>query len=151
MRLPWLAPCDFLAAIIPALRAPDLGGLDRLTIDACGTGGRLAPRFPTRAFAQGLDHLGPCPVVAPLGKVVIDRALGEQIMRQHVPLAPAPVEIENRIEDFPHVDLTRAPSAWVLLGRRDQRFHDGPLLVREIRWIYLSRTTFLSHIGALLC
>src|SRR6266852_1314940 len=146
-----LAPVDFLAAIIPALGAPDLGGLDRLAIDARGTRGGLTPRFPARAFAQGLDHLGPCPVVAPLGKVVIDSAFGQQIMRQHVPLTPTPVEIENRIEDFPHVDLTRAPSAWVLLGRRDHRFHDGPLLVCEIRRIYLSRTTFLSHIGALLC
>src|SRR5215472_2635805 len=104
-----LAPFHFLAAIIPALGAPHLGGLDRLAIDACGTGGRLTPRVPARTFAQGLDHLGPCPITAPLGKVVIDSAFGQQIMRQHVPLAPAPVEIENRIEDFPHVDLPRAP------------------------------------------
>src|SRR3989454_8695075 len=69
-----LAPVEFLAAIKPALRAPDIGGLDRLAIDARGTGGGLTPRFPARAFAQGLDHLGPCPVVAPLGKVVIDSA-----------------------------------------------------------------------------
>jgi hypothetical protein len=146
-----LAPFDVLAALIPARRAPDLGGLDRLPIDACGTGGRRAPRFPTRAFAPGLDHLGPCPGVAPRGNVVIDRALGEHIMRQHVPWAPAPVEREHRMEDFPHVDLTRAPSAWVLLGRRDHRCHDGPWLVRESRWLYRSRTTFVSHIGALLC
>src|SRR5438128_11968435 len=75
-----LAPCDVLAAILPALRAPDLGGLDRLALNARGTGGGLAPRFHARAFAQGLDHLGPCPVVTPLGKGVIDRALGQHIM-----------------------------------------------------------------------
>jgi hypothetical protein len=40
-----LAPCDFLAAIIPTLRASSLGGLDRFALDACGTGSRLAPRF----------------------------------------------------------------------------------------------------------
>src|SRR5947208_923970 len=96
---------------LPHPAAPVLGGLDRLAINARGTGGGLAPRCHTRAFAQGLDYFGPCPVVAPLGKVVIDRALGQHIMRQHVPLAPAPVEIENRIEDFRHVDLTRASSA----------------------------------------
>src|SRR3989441_7201103 len=146
-----LAPFDFFAAIIPALRAPDLGGLDRLAIDAHGTGGGLAPRFHARAFAHGLDHLGPCPVVAPLGKVVIDSALGQQIMRQHVPLAAAPVQIENRVEDFPHVDLTRAPSTWTLRGRRNQRFHDCPLLVCKIRGILLSRLVFLQHARALLC
>src|SRR5919198_3262021 len=86
-----LAPFDFLATVIPALGATHLGGLDRLAIDACGTRGRLAPRCDARAFAQGLDDLGPGPVVAPLRKVVIDGALGEQFMGQHVPLTPAPV------------------------------------------------------------
>ena len=58
--------------------------------------------------------------------------------------------IENRIEDFPHVDLTRAPAAWTLLGRWNQRFHDCPLLVREIRRIYLSRKDFLLYMRLLL-
>src|SRR5919198_244273 len=107
-----LASFNFLAPIVPALGASHLGGLDRLAIDARGTRGRLAPRRPAGAFAPGLDQLGPGPVIAPLRKVVIDRALGQQIMRQHVPLAPTPVQIEKRIEDFTHVDLTRVPSAW---------------------------------------
>jgi hypothetical protein len=72
-------------------------------------------------------------------------------MRENVPLATAPVEIEKRIEDFPHVDLPPASSAWALLGRRDQRFHDGPWLIREIRRICLSKTIFLSHMRTLLC
>src|SRR5947209_10695895 len=46
-----LASFDFLAPIIPALGAPHLGGLDRLAIDARGTGGGLAPRFYADAFA----------------------------------------------------------------------------------------------------
>jgi hypothetical protein len=127
-----LAPVDFLAAIIPALGASHLGGLDRLTIDARGTGGGVAPCFHADLLAQGLDHLGPGPVVAPLGKVVIHGTLGQQIVRQHIPLAAASVQVEQCIEDFPHIHLTRAPSSWVLLARRDQRFHDGPLLVCQI-------------------
>src|SRR5262245_64145624 len=87
-----LAPLDFSATVIPPLGAPHLGGLDRLPVDARGPGGGLAPRYYARAFAQGLDHLGPGPVVAPWRKVVIDRALGESIMRQHVPWTPAPVQ-----------------------------------------------------------
>ena len=72
-----LTPFDVLAAILPTLGAPDLGGLDRWALDARGTGGGLAPRCHAHSFAQGLDHLGPCPIVAPLGKRVIDGAFGE--------------------------------------------------------------------------
>src|SRR5215217_6550528 len=114
-------------------------------------GGRLAPRCPAGAFAQGLDHLGPGPVVAPLRKVVIDCALGQQIMRQPVPVAPAPVQIKKRVEDFPHVDRTRVPAAWALLGRWDQRFPAGPLFVRELRGVFLSRLVFFRHKSARLC
>src|SRR5712692_7516610 len=127
-----LAPVDFFAAIIPALRAAHLGGLDRLTVDAGSTGGRLAPGCHTNPLAQGLDQLRPCPIVTPLGKIVIDGALGQQIMRQHIPLAATSVEVEQGIQDFPHVDLPRAPSSWVLFGGWDHRSHDCPLLVRQI-------------------
>ena len=146
-----LAPCDVLAAILPALRAPDLGGLDRWALHARGTGGGLTPRFPAGAFAPCLDHRGPCPIVAPPGTVVRDRALGQSIMRQPVPLAPAPVQRDNRLEDFPPVDRTRVPSSWALLGRREQRCHDGPWCVREIRGIFLASLVFLQHKSALLC
>ena len=146
-----LAPCDCLAAILPALRAPDLGGLDRWARNARGTGGGLTPRFPAGAFAPCLDHRGPCPSVAPPGKVVRDRALGQSIMRQPVPWAPAPVQRDNRLEDFPPVALPRGPSSWALLGRREQRCHDGPWCVREIRGICLSSLVFLQHKSALLC
>src|SRR5262245_63675669 len=107
-----LAPLDFFAPVIPPLGAPHLGGLDGLTVEARDTGGGLTPRCYARAFAQDRDHLGPGPVIAPWRNRVIDRALGQQIMRQHVPLTPAPVQITKRVEDVPHVDLTRVPAAW---------------------------------------
>src|SRR5262252_1982594 len=93
-----LAPFDFLAPIIPALGAPDLRSLDRLAIDARGTRGGLAPRCHAGAFTQGLYYLGPSPVVAPLRNIVINRALGQQIMWQHVPLTPTPVQRKKRVE-----------------------------------------------------
>jgi len=40
--------------------------------------------------------------------------------------------IPHRVEDFPHLDLARAPSSLTWLGRGEQRFHEGPLLVRQI-------------------
>src|SRR5262245_45717746 len=127
-----LAPVDLLAAILAALRPSPLGGLDRLTIDAGGPGGRLAPRFHTGPLAQGPDQFRPCPIVTPLGKRVIDGTLGQQIMRHHIPLTAPSVEREQCIQDFPHVDIPRAPSSWVLLGRWHHRSHDGPWLVRQI-------------------
>ena len=29
-------------------------------------------------------------------------------MGQHIPVTPTPMEIPNRVEDFPHIDLARA-------------------------------------------
>src|SRR5438132_4811601 len=127
-----LASFDFLAPIIAALGAPHFGGLDRLAIDACGTRGRLVSRFHAGSFAQGLDHLGPCPVVAPLGTGVIDGTFGQQIVRQHIPLAASSVPVEQCMQDFPQGYLPRAPSRCVLLGGWDHRFHNRPLLVRQI-------------------
>ena len=62
-------------------------------------------------------------------------------MGQHIPLTPTPMEIPKRVEDFPHIDLARAPLlAGGLAG--EQRFHQGPLLVRQIGWIPLSGLVF---------
>src|SRR5258708_7358559 len=104
-----LAPVDFLAAILPALRPSSLGGLDRLALDARGTGGGLAPGFQTSPLAQGRPA-SPMSIVTPLGKIVIDGTLGQHIMRQQIPWAATSVQGEQRIQDFPHVDLPRAPS-----------------------------------------
>src|SRR5262245_19580415 len=145
-----LAPFDFLAPVIPALRASHLGSLDRLTVDAHDTGRGCTPSSPTRPLAQHLDQLGPGPIVAPLHKIIIDGTLGQQIVRQHIPLAATAVQVEQRIQDFPHVDLPRAPSSWAALGRWEQRCHDCPLLIRQIGWVLLSYLTFLYHRCALL-
>src|SRR5262245_49081647 len=130
-----LTPVDFLAAIIPTLGATHLGGLHRLALAADGARGGLAPCWHAGLFAQGFDQFFPGPIVAPLVTVVIDGAFGESIRTQHITLAAAPIEIEQRIEDFPHVQLARAPSSFTLFGRWDHRSHNRPLLVREIRRI----------------
>src|SRR5262249_2344903 len=70
-----LATVDFLPPIIPTLGAPHLRGLDRLAIDAHGTGSGLASRCHAGAFSQGLEHLAPRPIITPLGKVVVDGTL----------------------------------------------------------------------------
>jgi hypothetical protein len=52
------------------------------------------------------------------------------------------MEISYRVEDFPQIDFARASSSLARLGRREQRFHEGPWLVRQIRWIILARLVF---------
>src|SRR2546428_2510198 len=99
-----LAPVDFLAAILPALRPSSLGGLDRLALDARGTGGGLAPGFHPSPLAQGPDQLRPCPLVTPLGTIVIDGTFGQHIMRQQIPLAATSVQGEQRIQDWLKMD-----------------------------------------------
>jgi hypothetical protein len=49
---------------------------------------------------------GPLPssIGLPLGEVIARGALGRQVVRKHVPLAPGAVEEENGIEDFSHLD-----------------------------------------------
>jgi hypothetical protein len=126
------APCDFLPAVIPALGTSHLGGLDRLALDAGGTGGWLASRFHTGPFSQCLDQPGPGSVVAPLGTGVLSGALGQYIVREHIPLTATAIQGENRVEYCSHVHLARAPSSLALLGGWDHRCHDGPLLVRQI-------------------
>jgi group II intron reverse transcriptase/maturase len=130
-----LAPFDFFPAVIPTLRATNLGGLDRLAIDARGTWGGLVSRGDAGLFSQYLHYCGPGPIITPLGKIVIHRALGQQIMRQHIPLTATPMQVKNSVQDFSHVYGARAPSALVRLGRRDHRFQDGPLRVCEIGFI----------------
>src|SRR6266852_8043190 len=122
-----LAPFDFLASVISTIGATHLGRLDRLAIDTDGAWCGLAPRLHTGPFTQCLDHFFPCPIVTPLGKIVIDGTFGKQIVWQHIPLAATPVEIKDRIEDFPHVHLARSPSSFTLLGRWDHRSQYCPL------------------------
>jgi len=52
--------------------------------------------------AQCLHHLLPRAIVSPLRKVVIDGALGQQIVGQHVPLATRAVEVQDGVDDAAH-------------------------------------------------
>jgi hypothetical protein len=48
------------------------------------------------------------------------------------------LEIPNRVEDFPHIDLPWAFSSLARLGGGEQRCHQGPVLVCQIGGIPLS-------------
>ena len=63
-----LAPCDVLAAILPALRAPALGGLDRWALHARGTGGGSRPASPRVRSRHALTIVAPVPSSRHRGK-----------------------------------------------------------------------------------
>src|SRR5216684_6121578 len=144
-----LAPLYFLAAVVAAFRPSDLGGLHRLTINARRARRGLPSGFPANPLSQPRQDLGPCPVIAPLGKIVVHTAFGKQIMRQHVPLAATAVQIQERVEYLTHVDFP-GPAPLVAAGSWNQRLHDRPLCIREIRWIRLPLFLFPQHPRALL-
>ena len=80
-------------------------------------------------------------VLPPPGEVVVDGALGRQVVREHVPLAAGTVEVEDGVDHFPHLDLPR-PSHPV---DRDQRLDDGPLGVGQVGGIGLTHLWILQQ------
>ena len=71
--------------------------------------------------SQHVDQLLPCAVVAPLGEVLVNRTLGGQVVGQHVPLAAAVVDVQNRVDHLAQVDLPRTTEAVRSLRRQKQR------------------------------
>ena len=124
---------DLLAAIIAMLTA-SLCRLDRLAINAGSAGRRFPARFDPHLHTQSVHHALPGSIVTPGSEVVVDRALGQQIMRQQVPLAPGAIEVDDRVDYLSHVHPPRPTSA---LGRGNERFQNRPLFVGEIRRIRL--------------
>jgi len=55
--------------------------------------------------------------------------------------------MENNVEGLPHIHLTKRPPRGLGL-QAGSSVYDGPLLVRQFRWILLARTVFLTHHGA---
>jgi hypothetical protein len=123
-----LPPRDLLAAVVAPL-APECGGLDGPRVDHRDPRRRLPAGGLADPGPQRVEDRLPGAVVTPAGEVAGHRALGEQVVGEHVPLAAGAVEVEQRVEDLAHVDRA-GPAAG--LGRGDQRPEDRPLVVGEV-------------------
>ena len=123
-----LPPADQLAPV-EAPRPADLGPLDRLAVDVADLRRRLPPLGLAGLRTQGIDDPLPGAVVAPLLEVVPDGALGQQVVRQQLPLAAGAGLVEQGVEHLADVGRAR-PAAG--LGRRDQRLDDRPLGVGQV-------------------
>ena len=133
-----LHAADLLAPVVAPLAA-DLGPLDRLAVDARGPRLGLMPGGLADLTPQGVHHVLPGAVVAPLGEVVVDGALGREVVRQHVPLAARTVDVEDGVEDLSHVHLPR-PSGEI---DGDERLDQGPLVVTEVGRVGLAHWCML--------
>jgi hypothetical protein len=140
-----LTPLHSLAAVIPALRTAALRGLERLTSDADRPWRGLTSCGHARLCASRRAPRAPGAVVTPLGKGVIDGALGESIRGQPIPWTPTLMTRSSRVEDCPPIALAWASSSLAGLGRREQRCHTGPVRVRQSRWRMLARRVFFEH------
>src|SRR5882762_6709370 len=106
-----------LLRLVEAARPSRLRTLDGLAIDAAGAGRGLPPllrRGVDRAAADLLPQRGveafPGAILGPLGEVIVDRPPGTKIPRQHPPLTPRPVAVENPVHDRSQVDGARTAS-----------------------------------------
>jgi len=142
-----LAPVALLAALIATLATAPLRGLDRWAIEARGTGCGLPPRLLASLGSPGVQQPGPR-AIAPPREVIVHGALGPSSVRQHVPLPPAPIQIQDGRDDFAPGHLARAAPT-VGLGCGHQRCQHSPRGVRQIRGRRLAGRLCLRHGGAL--
>src|SRR5512135_3555183 len=129
-----LPPVDLLARIIASLPTT-LGALDRLAVDIRDPRRRLASLGHAQLLPQGVGDPLPGAIVAPLGEGVVDGALGQQVVRQQLPLAAGAGLVQQGIEDLPYVDLA-GPTAGQ--GGGDQGLDDLPLGVGQVGLVGLT-------------
>src|SRR5947209_4959391 len=113
MSLPTIDP---LAAVV-TMNATEFRRFYGLRVDGASARSLFSSGSHADLLAQGIDQTLPGAVIPPAQEVVIDSTLGQQVMRQHVPLAARAVLIEQGIEYLTHADRTGPPAC---LGWRDQ-------------------------------
>ncbi len=88
-------------------------------------------------------NLGPCAIQTEAPVVIVHRAPGWKLVRQHAPRAAASIQVEDGVDHFTNVDFTR-PTA--RLRRGNQWLDDRPLRIGQITGI--RRPCHLLSIGS---
>lgn len=137
-----LAALDFLARIEAPGRCRDgVGGADRLRVDQpCAWLGLSAVSLTDPAAEDVVDVLDGA-VVVPPGEVPVHSGPGREVLRQLPPGAPGPHHIEDCVHDPPTWVLLPTPAPRPYPCWRQQRLHQHPLFVRQIRRIAAPNTT----------
>src|SRR5271168_3210000 len=128
--------CRFLPLIsLPAsnpcrsMCAPFFGALDALTVDDAGGGACFSLRpfaaFDVERVMNAIQHA----IALPPNEVVMDRAARWKILRQVAPLAAGAQDVHDAVHHRAHV---HRPLASARLRRRNKRFDQRPLVIRQI-------------------
>src|SRR4051812_50044088 len=114
--------------------AADLGGLDRLAVDAPSRGGGVPARLAADLGSEGVVEGRPGAVVTPADEVVVDGPPGREVVGQGPPGAAVAVAVEDGVDD-----LAEAVLAWPTegLGPGEQGLEDRPLGVGQVARIGL--------------
>src|SRR5207244_3681978 len=136
-----------LARLVKTARAPHLRTLDGLAVHAAGAGrgrtrlqrGRV-DRGAADALAQRVVEALPRAILTPLGEVIVDLPPGTEILREHPPLTPRLVAVENPVHHPPQVRFagTAPLRGW------NQGLQYRPLLICHVAWIDLVHPLFLG-------
>src|SRR5512135_1376733 len=126
-----LPAVDVLGVVAAPLLAPR-GRVDRLAVDARRGAGVVGLLHRADLASEPIMDPVQSAVPTPLVEVAPDGALGREVKRQIPPLAAGAEDVEDGVEDIPHVGLA-GPSAGV--ERRDVRLDQGPLCVGDVAGI----------------
>ena len=124
-------PAVDVLGVVPAPLLAAGGGVDRLAVDAGGGAGVVGLLRGADLAAKPVVDRVEGAVAPPLVEVPPDGTLGREVAGQVTPLAAGAEDVEDGVDDVPHVGLSGSPA-----GRsgRDVGLDQGPLLRRSGRW-----------------
>jgi hypothetical protein len=88
-----LAPVDVLAAIVAALGTAHLRRRDGVAVATRGAWRGFPTCWPASLFSPCPEKLGPRALGAPPRKRVVCCARGQHLVREHIPLTTAPIQL----------------------------------------------------------
>ena len=137
-----LRPLYLLAGVeAPGCAGDGVSGADGLRVDQAGARLGIAAVSLAHPVPQCVVDALDGAVVVPPGEVPVHRLPGWEVLRQLPPGAPGPYHVEDRVHDPTPRMLLPPPALRSHPRRRQQRLHQRPLLVRQVRRIPTPRTT----------
>ncbi len=114
------------------MASPFFGAFHALAVDNCGRWtGLAAGLFTTSHIELVMDAIDRA-VPFPARQIVVQGAARRQILGDSAPLATSAQNIQDAIEDFTLINVTRVAAVF---GRWNQRRNQRPFGVGEVAWI----------------
>ena len=140
-----LPTVDLVARVIPPTASTNgVGALDRLGVDHPGGGHRVPTRLIPHRIPQPIMNAVDGAVGFPGGEVVIHRRPRRQVTRQLPPRTARAGQVEDRVDDLSPGMGQGPPESSPTPLRRQQRLHQRPLRIGQIRVIAAS-ASMINH------